>query len=458
MGGEQFHVARHENITSRCSCGALRASPRRAPTMDLSSDIMWRHHLGAPFPASALSGASSTKRGLATSTSLPTILVKDTSLKPWSAAMDHVEVGAYLSQRFPPPAFRPRRVKPATPEWATVNTPPALYGRSTYTGMPHPRPLALSSIGSATCGATFDMTRPLAPQLGALYMRRLTTVFDAYRDYDDDDGTDDISLRDFHSAMRSVGLGSGGAVDMLWEHLPKTTDGGVRYADLMSALAIGKPPARDGGERARARDGARFAFADLAAEHVRSVFAAWDTDSSGCLSRYELAKAMASLGLGGTREVLHALFDEIDTDGSGTIEYAELAQAFNSGHQRHHAGLHHSMSSMRLPPVGSSYALLPPVGTMGNPYAMAAQADPQPLLREATMVMEHPRAKLDPRYAPHTWTVEDHTHTHTHQRRWLLRVRPCASEGQHAYASVSRQTHIRIRVSGVLTAGRCWVS
>jgi hypothetical protein len=34
---------------------------------------------------------------------------------------------------------------------------------------------------------------------------------------------------------------------------------------------------------------------------------------------------------------------------------------------------------------------------MGSAYAMPPQADPQPLLREATMVMEHPRAKLDPR-------------------------------------------------------------
>ena len=58
---------------------------------------------------------------------------------------------------------------------------------------------------------------------------------------------------------------------------------------------------------------------------LRTVFGAWDTDGSGCLTRPEFAKAMACLGVKTSQKELHILFNRLDPDGSGRIELRELA-------------------------------------------------------------------------------------------------------------------------------------
>jgi len=65
---------------------------------------------------------------------------------------------------------------------------------------------------------------------------------------------------------------------------------------------------------------------------VSSLFAEWDIDGNGRLSRSELREAMRVLGIGSS-EAADALFASIDTDGSGEIEMNELMRTINRAAQ-----------------------------------------------------------------------------------------------------------------------------
>jgi len=65
---------------------------------------------------------------------------------------------------------------------------------------------------------------------------------------------------------------------------------------------------------------------------VSSLFAEWDIDGNGRLSRRELREAMRVLGIG-SREASDALFASIDRDGSGEIELNELIRTINGAAQ-----------------------------------------------------------------------------------------------------------------------------
>ena len=64
---------------------------------------------------------------------------------------------------------------------------------------------------------------------------------------------------------------------------------------------------------------------------VRDVFAAWDEDGSGSISRSEWARALNGLRLSVTSDEAHALFDMLDEDGSGSIDFNELHQKLRQG-------------------------------------------------------------------------------------------------------------------------------
>ena len=63
------------------------------------------------------------------------------------------------------------------------------------------------------------------------------------------------------------------------------------------------------------------------AGRVIDLFREWDTDGDGEVSKQELRRAIAALGLDVPDEDADALFDTFDPDGSGSIEYAELKKA-----------------------------------------------------------------------------------------------------------------------------------
>ena len=71
---------------------------------------------------------------------------------------------------------------------------------------------------------------------------------------------------------------------------------------------------------------------------VVDLFHLWDDDESGTITRRELSKAMATLGLVDvSREELDVLFDSFDLDGSGVIEYAELQKALRPNRRKPNA-------------------------------------------------------------------------------------------------------------------------
>ena len=64
---------------------------------------------------------------------------------------------------------------------------------------------------------------------------------------------------------------------------------------------------------------------------VSDLFASWDLDTDGHVSRAEWWKAISELGLHDTKEHVDALFDAIDTNGSGSIEHGELNELLRQG-------------------------------------------------------------------------------------------------------------------------------
>ena len=57
---------------------------------------------------------------------------------------------------------------------------------------------------------------------------------------------------------------------------------------------------------------------------VLDLFRSWDTDGDGTITKKELRKAVASLGVAASTQAVDALFDSFDRDGGGSIEYNEL--------------------------------------------------------------------------------------------------------------------------------------
>ena len=64
----------------------------------------------------------------------------------------------------------------------------------------------------------------------------------------------------------------------------------------------------------------------ISKEHqtVRSMFAIWDKDQSGSMSKKEFAKALANLGVHPTKEEFMCVVNFLDADGDGSIAYLEL--------------------------------------------------------------------------------------------------------------------------------------
>lgn len=178
----------------------------------------------------------------------------------------------------------------------------------------------------------------------------------------DTDSDHQLSFGELQAAMASLGLDLTDTHDTaahdtthenhvrafreLWTQIDVTGRGTVSYEELLEALAPTKliliPKGRGqhvagAAIRERMRTGVNGsmrtavtqlhdAFAEIATDRVIDVFRAWDTDGSGCLSRREFAKAMATLDVRATKRELHALFNKLDPDNSGTIELKELAR------------------------------------------------------------------------------------------------------------------------------------
>jgi Ca2+-binding EF-hand superfamily protein len=60
---------------------------------------------------------------------------------------------------------------------------------------------------------------------------------------------------------------------------------------------------------------------------VRDVFATWDENGDGRISKPEWIRVLSGLRLSVSRDEASAFFDELDVDGSGSLEYNELHKA-----------------------------------------------------------------------------------------------------------------------------------
>lgn len=272
------------------------------PSRDLSTEVMRRHGMSTDLltvrPAAGIASPKMTS-----SASLPAIFVKPSSLKAWMAEQEREkDEMLLLSQRRA--GYRPsgqQAKRSSTPPWAVLHVPPLPAGRMPISGLPRPRPLSYFSVGQLE-SQPLDPSRPLAMQLAGLFVRRLKHVFESFHEHDKAHGAHGasagVSWREFSSGLRTVGLTDEEAVVSLWQRLGKTPSGAIKFDELIAALT---PRSLIGGDgRARA------AFSDIAREHVCAVFRA---DGSGIISRYELAKGMALLGLSARRETFNKLFN-----------------------------------------------------------------------------------------------------------------------------------------------------
>lgn len=192
-----------------------------------------------------------------------------------------------------------------------------------------------------------DPLRPLAGQLSDLLLSQMRRVVEAFDEWDTD-GSNSISCAEFEKAMVSFGLKPSSKVKSLFLELDKDGNGEIGYEELLAALDPPKVPllpkqygqdrsckdALSAGLKVRQSATQRSiaeqlheAFSEVATDRVLDVFRAWDEDSGGSISRHELAKAVATLGIKATKTELNRLFIKLDPDNSGQIEYKELYKA-----------------------------------------------------------------------------------------------------------------------------------
>ncbi|KAJ8607018.1 hypothetical protein CTAYLR_006253 [Chrysophaeum taylorii] len=153
-----------------------------------------------------------------------------------------------------------------------------------------------------------------AEELGA-------SVVDAFRQFDaDDDGT--LTEAEVGAAFRSLDQRlSASEVRKLFRHLDKDGSGGIEVSELLAFAG------RDATDHLEMKLRVLLQAAERKGIAVADVFAAWDADGSGTLSRVELErglKALSSTKGGGDRESFEALLNRLDADRSGEIQVEEL--------------------------------------------------------------------------------------------------------------------------------------
>ena len=84
---------------------------------------------------------------------------------------------------------------------------------------------------------------------------------------------------------------------------------------------------------------------------VKDLFAAWDEDTDGLVSREEFIRACQELGLDASAEEAGGLFDEFDVNGSGQLDQVELHGLLRQGRkvslaQNLQAGFHGAMPEL----------------------------------------------------------------------------------------------------------------
>ena len=181
-------------------------------------------------------------------------------------------------------------------------------------------------------------------------VRSVTRVLDLLKSWDDD-GSGDISKKEFRRAIKALGFDCRNReVDAVFEEFDDDSSGRVDYKELNRKLreyaglqVVGKHKLRRvaGGRKGAAlgssvkldtsagvssRGVADELKKALRANAVRVIdlFRDWDEDGSGTVSKAEFFKIMPVLGVDAPKKVVSQVFDEFDEDGSGSIEYSEL--------------------------------------------------------------------------------------------------------------------------------------
>ena len=209
----------------------------------------------------------------------------------------------------------------------------------------------------------------VAKQLRTALADSATRLLDLFRAWDDN-GDGLISKKEFRAAVVALGFKEvpKSECDALFDMFDKDHSGVIDYKEMSKALrpkqhrassegAPGpapapapKPQTPEVVEKSKVLRGTTLTVdseLDLVSQltsalaanwgKVTTLFVEWDADGSGAISRQELRKAMAALGMTSSREsekAIDNLFERLDADGNGEISYEELAAAVRPAHAR----------------------------------------------------------------------------------------------------------------------------
>jgi Ca2+-binding EF-hand superfamily protein len=211
-----------------------------------------------------------------------------------------------------------------------------------------------------------DHRKPVGEQIMAVLQAQNARVMELFRSWDTD-GDALISKKEFRKVVVILGFEDApkASIDELFDELDADGSGEINYMEMKDAIC---PPEEETepevvmnpykGWNAMAKRQTAISLSDRSkgASIVKGIrlspdydiisqvasglaknwgklqwlFAQWDEDGSGTISRKELRRALEALGLESHKRAINALFDAMDSDGSGEVSYDEFELAIRA--------------------------------------------------------------------------------------------------------------------------------
>ena len=255
-----------------------------------------------------------------------------------------------------------------------------------------------------------DEKAPIGEQIMTVLRAQSARVMDLFRSWDTD-GNGLISKQEFRECAIVLGFTevSRADVDAVFDDLDKDGGGEIEYMEMKAAI---EPPAKQAdakeefdplllkGWSAVEKRAAAISLSDRSrgATVVKGVrlspefdiisqlahgiasnwgklvwlFESWDVDRDGTISRREIRRALAELGLEAHPKAIDAFFDAMDADRSGEVSFDEFQLAIR-------ASLRAAQSErLRLAAsTGAQQAAARPVSSVSSIYAHSTEPSPR---------------------------------------------------------------------------------